>query len=187
MHLRLADSSWKVTKEEHIELYVSQTLAFGFRVDFSEVRDPIEELGDKPGALAAEFAAMRSDADDVELPGLWEEVKGSVAEGCLTDTVKSGVSGDLNPWPEDEGSHACEMEGGPSNPAKRSTVSKHIMLKCCNLVESESIRQEGPKQFNQMNQDAALNKSEDLINLKTKVNRLVRQQRCDSHKLTSNM
>jgi hypothetical protein len=27
---------------------VSQTLAFGFRVDFSEVRDPIEELGDKP-------------------------------------------------------------------------------------------------------------------------------------------
>ena len=50
--------------------FVSQTLAFGFRVDFSEVRDPIEELGDKPGALATEFAAMRSDIEDVELPGL---------------------------------------------------------------------------------------------------------------------
>jgi len=34
------------------------------------VRDPIEELGDKPGALATEFAAMRSDIEDVELPGL---------------------------------------------------------------------------------------------------------------------
>ena len=97
--------------------FVSQTLAFGFRVDFSEVRDPIEELGDKPGALATEFAAMRSDIEDVELPGLWEDVTGSTAEGCLTDTVESGVSGDLNPWPEDEGSYACELEGGPSNPA----------------------------------------------------------------------
>jgi len=104
--------------KEHKQLYVRQTLALGFKVDFSEVRDPIEELGDKPGALAAEFAAMRSDVDDVELPGLWEEVTGSVAEGCLTDTFKSGVSRDLNPWPEDEGSYACELEGRPSNPAE---------------------------------------------------------------------
>jgi hypothetical protein len=52
------------------QLSESQTLAFGFKVDFSEVRDPMEELGDKPGALATEFAAMRSDVDDVELPGL---------------------------------------------------------------------------------------------------------------------
>lgn len=44
------------------------SLAFGFKVDLSELRDPIEELGDKPGALAAEFAATRSDVDDVELP-----------------------------------------------------------------------------------------------------------------------
>ena len=79
------------------QLYVSQTLAFGFRVDFSEVRDPIEELGDKPGALATEFAAMRSDVDDAELPGLWEEVTGSIVEGYLTDNVESSVSGDLNP------------------------------------------------------------------------------------------
>jgi hypothetical protein len=49
------------------QLSESQTLAFGFKVDFSDVRDPIEELGDKPGALAIEFAAMRSDVDDVEL------------------------------------------------------------------------------------------------------------------------
>jgi hypothetical protein len=77
--------------------FVSQTLAFGFRVDFSEVRDPIEELGDKPVALATEFAAMRSDVDDAELPGLKEEVTGSIVEGCLTDTVETNVSGNLNP------------------------------------------------------------------------------------------
>jgi hypothetical protein len=54
---------WRQPSESH-------TLAFGFKVDFSEVRDPIEELGDKPGAHATEFAAMHSDVDDVELPGL---------------------------------------------------------------------------------------------------------------------
>jgi hypothetical protein len=36
----------------------------------SELRDPIEELGDKPGALATEFAATRSDVDDVEPAGI---------------------------------------------------------------------------------------------------------------------
>lgn len=47
------------------------SLAFGFKLDLSELRDPIEELGDKPGAaLAAEFAATRSDVNGVELPGL---------------------------------------------------------------------------------------------------------------------
>jgi hypothetical protein len=40
-------------------------------------------------------------------------------EGCLTDTVETNVSGNLNPWPEDEGSYACERDGGPSNPANR--------------------------------------------------------------------
>lgn len=112
------------------QLYVRQTLAFGFRVDFSDVRDPIEELGDKPGALATEFAAMRSDVDDAELPGLWEEVTGSPAEGCLTDIVESGVSEYLKTWPEDEGSYACELEGGTSNPA--TSLASYIMV--LNLV-----------------------------------------------------
>jgi hypothetical protein len=46
------------------------TLAFVFKLEFSELRDPIKELGHKPGTLAAEFAATHSDAKDVELPGL---------------------------------------------------------------------------------------------------------------------
>jgi hypothetical protein len=108
----------KSDQRRHKQLHISQTLALGFKVDFSAVRDPIEELGDKPGAPVAEFAPMRSDVDDVELPGLWEEVTGSIAEGCLTGTVESGVSGDLNPWPEKDGSYACELEDRPSNAAE---------------------------------------------------------------------
>ena len=66
------------------------TLAFGFKLDLSELRDPIEELGDKPGAIAAEFTAPRSDVDDVELSGLWEEFPYSDAEGSLLGTAESG-------------------------------------------------------------------------------------------------
>jgi hypothetical protein len=102
---------WRQPSESH-------ALAFGFKVDFSEVRDPIEELGDKPGALAIEFAAMRSDVDDVELPGLWE-FKGSTEEECLPNTVKSGFtpSNDLNPGREDGGSNGRELDGSPSKSA----------------------------------------------------------------------
>jgi hypothetical protein len=45
----------------------------------------------------------------------------------LTDTVKSGVSGDLNPWPEDEGSYAYELEGGPSDPAEVHSITYYAI------------------------------------------------------------
>lgn len=61
------------------------TFALGFNVDFSEDNDPIDELGDKAGALEAVLAALVSDVDDVELPGRPREFMGSVTRCTLPD------------------------------------------------------------------------------------------------------
>ena len=48
---------------------INCTLAWGFKVDFSEENEPIDELGDKPGQLEVGATAPNSEVDDAELPG----------------------------------------------------------------------------------------------------------------------
>lgn len=47
----------------------TKTLAFGLSVDFSEDKEPIEELGDRIGRLDAEEAGEFSEFLEMELPG----------------------------------------------------------------------------------------------------------------------
>lgn len=61
------------------------TFAWGFSVDFSEVNDPIDELGDKPGP-EAEAAPKRSEFDDAELSDRpLREITGCVSAALLVD------------------------------------------------------------------------------------------------------
>lgn len=45
-------------KEKKNEMNVNHTFALGFSVDFSEDKEPIEELGVKPVAVEAEVVPM---------------------------------------------------------------------------------------------------------------------------------
>lgn len=71
---------------------INRTLAWGFSVDFSEVNEPIDELGDKAGALKAEVAPTQSEFDDVELPGRPREIVDCVSPAPLTDAAPSDSS-----------------------------------------------------------------------------------------------
>lgn len=48
---------------------IKHTLALGFNVDFSEDKEPSDELGDKPRPPEAETAPAHSELEDAELPG----------------------------------------------------------------------------------------------------------------------
>lgn len=50
-------------------------MALGFRVDFSEDSEPIEELGDRLGPENVATPARRSEPDDVQLSNLPREFK----------------------------------------------------------------------------------------------------------------
>lgn len=53
-----------VSKQE-----TNQTLACGFSLDFSDDKEPTEELGDKPEPPDVDAATAKSDLDDTKLPG----------------------------------------------------------------------------------------------------------------------
>lgn len=69
-------------------------MAKGFNVDFSEDKEPIDELGDNPGPLEADAAAARSELEDAELPGLPREFTDCGSPGALQDAATSTGS----PW-----------------------------------------------------------------------------------------
>jgi len=71
------------------------TLAYGFRVDFSEDREPTEELGDRPGPEV-----------DVQLPSLPRAITDFVSP---TDTISSGVFNKI--WLE--GAQEAPLEDNP--------------------------------------------------------------------------
>lgn len=72
--------------------YRNFTLALGFSPDFSEESEPIDELGDNPGALAVGTAFPQSEVDDAELPGRARETTGWVAPCILRDAAFSDSS-----------------------------------------------------------------------------------------------
>lgn len=92
------------------------TLALGFNVDFSE--DPMEELGDRPGPLETEPAAIHSEVDDAEVPERREGFAGSLpadvasAEGLLS-------------WLEDEGSYVTVSKEGTLASAEDTVAAKY--------------------------------------------------------------
>lgn len=71
------------------------TLAWGFRVDFSEDNEPTDELGDKPGPLETETVPTQSEFEDAELTGGPWEFIGWTSPTPLADGVTSKGSAEL--------------------------------------------------------------------------------------------
>lgn len=81
---------------------IKHTLALGFSVDFSEDKEPSDELGDKPRPPEAETAPAHSELEDAELPGRPWEFTVCVCTCALPVTGPSNSLEFVFSWPFDE-------------------------------------------------------------------------------------